>query len=233
MKILVVLNDAEDPIGSLGPPLLDAGFELVVWRPADPPPEEYAAVIALGGSANPDEDDRYPWLRTERELLGTAVASGLPVIGVCLGAQLLAQALGGRAYRMARPRIAWSAVTTSPAAARDPLAPAWDSLDLGLEWHAYGFTPPPDAELLAGTPDAVQAFRAGPCAWGLQYHLEADAEILADWIRSGGGQLAEVGADADALVETARRPGAAAHGDAVGRAFASVVSSRVRLPEGS
>jgi GMP synthase (glutamine-hydrolysing) len=229
MKILVVLNDVADPIGALGPPLLDAGFELATWRPADPPPEptEFAGVIALGGPANPDEDHAYGWLRVERDLLRRAVAARLPVIGVCLGAQLLAQALGGRAYRMPRPRIGWSTPAAGPATARDPLAPAWDSLERALEWHAYGFTLPPGGELLVGTPDAVQAFRAGPCAWGFQYHLEADAAILAGWIRGGREKLAAAGVDPVELAETARRLGAPAHGQAVGRAFASVVAGSV------
>jgi GMP synthase (glutamine-hydrolysing) len=224
MKILVALNDVSDPIGALGPPLLDAGFELTAWTPAaDPAPDPagFSAVIALGGSANPDEDHRYGLLRVERELLGRAVASGVPVIGVCLGGQLLAQALGGRAYRMPRPRIAWSSLAAGPAAAGDPLAPAWDSLVHGLEWHAYGFTLPPGGELLVGTPDAVQAFRAGPSAWGFQYHLEADAAILGGWIRAGSHQLTSAGVDPAQLAEP---PDATAHGHAVGRAFASVIT---------
>jgi GMP synthase (glutamine-hydrolysing) len=227
MRILVVLNDASDPIGALGPPLLDAGFELTTWRPEDPPPDlaDHAAVVALGGSPNPDEDERYAWLRVERDLLRRAVDLGLPVMGVCLGGQLLAQALGGRAYRMPQPRIGWPSLVAGPAAARDPLAPAWDSLDRGLEWHAYGFTLPPGGELLVGTPDAVQAFRAGPRAWGFQYHLEADAEILGGWIRTGSRQLTDAGVDPVELAEPARRPDALAHGEAIGRAFASVAVS--------
>lgn len=223
----MLLNHESDPIGALGPPLLDAGFGLTTWRPDDPPPEvaDYAGVVALGGPPNPDEDERYAWLRVERDMLRRAVDLRLPVMGVCLGGQLLAQALGGRAYRTPRPRIGWPSLVAGPAAARDPLAPAWDTLDRGLEWHAYSFTLPPGGELLVGTADAVQAFRAGPRAWGFQYHLEADAEILAGWIRAGSRQLAAAGADPVELAETARRPDALVHGEAIGRAFAAVAGA--------
>ncbi len=97
-----------------------------------------------------------------------------------------------------------------------------------LEWHDYRFTLPPGGELLAGTPEAVQAFRAGPCAWGFQYHLEADAALVADWVRVCRDDLLAAGSDPDELAETGRRLGAdrALHGRAVGRAFASIAGAQ-------
>ncbi len=236
MRVLVAQNATTDPIGALGPPLVDASFDLDVWHaPAETPPRdlgEYAAVVALGGSTNPDEE--HAWLRAERDLLREAVRRGLPVIAVCLGAQLLSQALGGRAPRLPRTRIGWFPLTPGPATAHDPLGEAWRSLDQVLEWHTYRFTLPPGGELLAGTPDAVQAFRAGPSAWGFQYHLEADPPLLSGWTRFYHDELVAEGADPEALAEAGHRlgAGAAAHGTAVGQAFAELLTRRRALTGG-
>ncbi len=231
MKILVVRNAWTDPVGVLGPPLLDAGFELVEWDPrTGSSPAGHSAVIALGGATNPDED--APWLESERALLREAVRREIPVLAVCLGAQLLAQALGGSAPRMPRTRLGWYPVAAEHAAAGDPLGSAWRSLDHVLEWHDYRFTLPPGGELLAGTPDAVQVFRTGTCAWGFQYHLEADAALVAHWIVVCRDDLVAAGVDPAVLAADGRRLGAdqAEHGRAVGHAFASVVARRTASP---
>ena len=98
MKVLVIETQAMVPIGSFYRPLVDAGLELVYWRTSEgPPPESVAGltgVVALGGAANPDEDERYPWLAHERELLASAVGSTIPTVGLCLGGELLAEVLG-------------------------------------------------------------------------------------------------------------------------------------------
>jgi GMP synthase (glutamine-hydrolysing) len=231
LPILVLINAKTDPIGALGPPLVAAGLSLTFCDvgaddlPADP--EQYAAVVAMGGGTNPDEDRKFEWLRAERALLRACVERDVPTIAVCLGAQLLAQALGARARRMPRTRIGWMTQYTTPHVSTDPLDGAWTVLDRALEWHAYDFDMPPGATLLAGSVDSVQAFRAGRCAWGFQYHLEADAELAAHWLdvcRDDFGDLVA----ANTVIEDGRRSGAdrADHGRAVADAFAGLVRKR-------
>jgi GMP synthase (glutamine-hydrolysing) len=229
MKVLVIRNAPTDPLGLLAPPLADRGLAAVEWRPQEAPPpaalDPFAAVIALGGATNPDEDGTRSWLAAERALLRTAVEREVPVLGVCLGAELLAQALGGRAYRLPEMRVGWYPLAAGDGAAADPLAPAWRRLRHVVEWHRYGFTLPPGGALLAGTPDAVQAFRFGPCAWGVQYHAEADRSLVREWASGDDApDLREAGVTAAALAAAGERHGAAAeeHGTALAGAFAAV-----------
>jgi GMP synthase (glutamine-hydrolysing) len=231
MSVLVAQNARTDPLGLIEAPLRNAGLDLEIWWPkTEPPPDvrEFAAVIALGGATNPDEDAGHPWLAAERRLLARAVELRRPVLGVCLGAQLLAQALGASAYRLRRPRIGYSALCPLAAVEDDPLGHAWPPVHHVLEWHAYGFTLPPDGVLLAGTRSAVQAFRAGPCAWGFQYHLEAGADERSGWIRDFAPDLAAAGVEAGALAAAAgdHAPDAERHGTVVGETFAALVADR-------
>ena len=209
MNVLVAVNEASDPLGLLGPPLAAAGLETTLWdakkEPAPADVGKFAAVIALGGATNPDQDGVHPWLAAERALLRSAVARDIPVLGVCLGAQLLAQAFGGTAYRLAQPRSGWYGLEAHESSAADPLAPAWTELRHVLEWHAYGFTIPPGGVLLAGAPGAVQAFRLGRCAWGIQYHLEADLALASAWASAYPDDLRAARTDPAALSRQGER----------------------------
>jgi GMP synthase (glutamine-hydrolysing) len=226
-EVLVVVNDRADPIGALGPPLTAAGLSLTFCdvRSGDIPasPEHFAAVVAMGGDTNPDDDSKYGWLSAERSLLRACVEHAVPTIAVYLGAQLLAQALGARARRMPCARIGWMTQHSTPNVMSDPLGGAWAVLDQALEWHTYSFDLPPDATLLAGRDEAVQAFRAGRCVWGFQYHLEADDHLAAHWLNVYRDDLDE-SVDANAVMADGRRSAAdqAEHGRAVGRAFADL-----------
>ncbi|HEV3001665.1 MAG TPA: type 1 glutamine amidotransferase [Solirubrobacteraceae bacterium] len=234
MRALVAVNAATDPLGLLEAPLRAAGIELVLWdAQGERPPariEEFCAVVALGGATHPDEDGAHPWLRAERDLLRAAVDATLPVLGVCLGAELLAQVLGARTHRLPAPRIGWYPLRAAPTATGDPLAPAWGWLGDVMEWHAYAFELPAGAVLLAGAPAAVQAFRWGRAAWGVQYHLEADAALVAAWLDACADELREAGVDAGAIAAATERVAARAalHGAGIGAAFASLVAARER-----
>jgi GMP synthase-like glutamine amidotransferase len=231
--VLVIINAKTDPIGVLGPPLVAAGLTLVSCDPTSERvpdnSDDYAAVVVLGSDVNPDDDDTHGWLRAERTLLRACVDRGTPTIAVCLGAQLLAQALGAAIQRMPMARIGWFEQATTHDVASDPLRPAWPTPLRVLEWHSYSFALPQDTTLLAGTPQSVQAFRAGPCAWGFQYHLEADAEIAAHWLTVYRDDLGP-NLDAQEVTDVGRRSGAdrAEHGTAVAQAFANVVVAQER-----
>lgn len=192
------------------------GAELHEWLLPDdgsPPldPRGYDAVLTLGGAMHPDQDERHPWLREERALLAELIERQVPVLGVCLGAQLVAGAAGSLVARAAEPEIGWYAVQSTDAGRRDPLlgplAPGFDA----LEWHSYEFRLPAGATALASSGRCLQAFRAGEWAWGIQFHAEVTLEDFDSWLagyRSDPDAVA-LGVDPDALREaTADRIGA-------------------------
>jgi GMP synthase (glutamine-hydrolysing) len=165
-----------------GPGVFAATTELVRWHPADgsPPPEgPWDAVVVLGGSQNPDEDDRFPELGRARELLRSLLEADVPTLGVCLGAELLTQAAGGEA-----PPLGWTQVGMCPVARTgedDPVLGALPATFEALQWHAYGMTLPPGATALAVTDGRIDAWRRGR-AWAVQFHPEVTAEIIASWV---------------------------------------------------
>ncbi len=145
--------------------------------------EEVAGVVAMGGPMNVDELDRFPALAAEREWLAAAVAAATPVLGICLGAQLLARALGAEVRPGERKEIGFAAVEVHDA--EDPvlggLAPGVEA----LHWHGDVFELPDGARPLASSAlTEHQAFRAGPDgnAWGVLFHPEADLALLEAWL---------------------------------------------------
>jgi GMP synthase-like glutamine amidotransferase len=197
---LVVQHEDHAPLGALEAPLLERGLELCVWRPdrGDPVPvtlDEVDAIVSLGGHPHPDQDDRHPWLGVQRALLRDALAAGVPTLGVCLGAQLVAQAAGAQAGPAPEGEVGWVEVDTEPAARDDRLFADLPTRFPALEWHHYRFALPPGATLLARTPRAIQAFRSGANAWGVQFHVEADEPIIADWLVRGREEMLAYGVD--------------------------------------
>jgi GMP synthase-like glutamine amidotransferase len=137
-------------------------------------------LIFMGGpmSAN----DELPYIRQELELISEAVSRGLPILGVCLGSQLIAKALGARVYQNAEPEIGWYPVDWTAAVARDRLHQGLSAPETVFHWHSETFDLPPSAELLAHSAACRnQAYRVGANVYGLQYHLEVTPEMLEDW----------------------------------------------------
>ncbi len=135
----------------------------------------------LGGEQNVCEQDRFPYLTAELELIGDWLARGLPLLGVCLGAQLIAEAAGGAVVRAAERELGWLEVERLEAGADDPLLSFTAPRFTALQWHSYAVEPPPGAIALARSPVCQQAYRLGE-AWGVQYHPEVTPQILEDWI---------------------------------------------------
>lgn len=146
-----------------------------------PDHHDYAALVVMGGPMGALDDDDHPWLREEREFIRAAVAAAVPYWGVCLGAQLLAAALGSRVYRGATPEVGTYGVELAPDADQDAvfgsLSPTFDV----FQWHSDTFDLPAEARLLASSPlYPHQAFAVGS-AYGIQFHVEVPAELAREW----------------------------------------------------
>jgi GMP synthase-like glutamine amidotransferase len=150
--------------------------------PAPAELHDYRAVIVLGGSMNTDQGDIYPFLRQERALLASALDQDVPLLGICLGAQQLACVQGGCVFDRAEPAVGWMPIRL---VGRDLLFEGVPDEFQALEWHAQSFTVPWHACPLALREGdvGVQAYRAGRCAWGLQFHPEIDGPTLDVWLK--------------------------------------------------
>lgn len=201
--VLVVQHDADTPLAALEPPLAALGVRTVTWQALsqpEPPAGEFDGLIVLGGIVNPDGTDGDAPLEREREVIAEMYARGAPVLGTCLGAQLMAQALGGSAERMPKGEVGWVSAEFDETASGDALlAGAPQTLDV-LEWHNYSCTPPAGAAVLAHSAACVQAFRVGATSWGLQFHVEVTLPVLEEWAGTGGAELAALGLGPEAIV---------------------------------
>jgi GMP synthase (glutamine-hydrolysing) len=160
--------------------------EVVEWMPsAEPPPplDGLGAAMVFGGEMHVDQDALHPWLRAEKRLIRELLDRGVPVLGVCLGAQLLAEAAGSQPRRAARPEIGWHRVEVTLEGARDPvIGPLAPGFEVFL-WHSYEAPLPPGSIALAQTPLCLQAFRLGDArAWGVQFHAEVSPATLEGWL---------------------------------------------------
>lgn len=235
LRVLVVRNADGDPAGTLAEWLPDAGLTLHEVSGADLPSEltGYAGMIVLGGPMSAGDDARAPWLPQLRALLRNAVAAELPTLAICLGAQLLAVAHGGRVGpNPDGPELGAQLVAKRTAAATDPLfAPLPITPDV-IQWHYDAVLDlPPGAVHLASSPVcAHQAFRVGRLAWGLQFHIETTPAMVRAWAAQDAADLGEL--DLDAIVSRAE----AAHADVVEawrpfvHAFAGVVRDPGSVP---
>lgn len=137
-------------------------------------------LIFMGGPMSANDDLLY--IRQELELINEAITRRLPILGVCLGSQLIAKALGARVYPNSAPEIGWYPVHWTAAAARDRLHEGLSASETVFHWHGETFDLPPGAELLASSEACRnQAYRVGANVYGLQYHLEVTPEMLDDW----------------------------------------------------
>jgi GMP synthase-like glutamine amidotransferase len=156
--------------------LEEASFAL--GRP--PSGDGYDATLVFGGEVNVDEEDRHPWMREEKRYLRALVEAGHPVLGVCLGSQLLAEAAGGRVGKLPQPEVGWHDVEL---VGEDPVLGALPRRFRALEWHGYRFELPPGAIELARNTVGLQAFRlADKPVYGIQFHAEVTARDLDGWI---------------------------------------------------
>jgi len=184
-EILVVQNTALDPAGILGEELVHCGAQLVTWLPEQqsvPPAGNFAGLIIMGGPMGAYDDDSFPHLRQTVDLIQRFYREDKPVLGVCLGAQLIARAFGSPVYPHSTPELGFTPVNVVDSTATEPwLKDCPADLQL-MQWHFDTFDLPKSATLLMTNGTCQnQAFRIGTKIYGFQFHLEATAEIIAEW----------------------------------------------------
>lgn len=187
MRVLAIVQQPDAGPGVFAEAIRGAGGELDEWTPAErtePPADSlgYDAVLVLGGAMNIDEGERYGWIAAEKALLRELLARGVPLLGLCLGGQLVAEAAGGVARRAPEPEIGWHRVEVTAEGEEDPLlgtlAPSFET----FQWHSYEFSLPPDAVPLARSPVCLQGARVGEHAWALQFHPEVSRADALHWV---------------------------------------------------
>ena len=215
-RALIVRHLAFEDLGAFAPALQDAGYE-PHYRDAGIDAlgaitaEGTDLVIVLGGpiSANDDERD-FPFLREELRLLRERLKANRPTLGICLGAQLMARALGSSVHPAAAPEIGFAPLDLTKEGAESCLVP-YSHEPMALHWHGEIFELPKGARRLAATPRcANQAFALGPNIIGFQFHPEADQAGFERWLIGHIGELRRLGIAPDAL-----RRDAARHGEAI------------------
>jgi len=187
MRVLAIVHQRDAGPGVFAEAIAEAGATLDEWTLAERPqppadPLAYDAVLVLGGAMNVDEGERHGWIAEEEALLRELLAREVPLLGLCLGGQLLAQATGAVPRRASRPEIGWHQVEVTAEGEDDPLlgplAPGFEA----FQWHSYEFPLPPGAVPLARSEVCLQAARLGGRAWALQFHPEVSRADALHWV---------------------------------------------------
>ncbi|MBT5778512.1 MAG: type 1 glutamine amidotransferase [Rhodospirillaceae bacterium] len=211
MRISVLQHAGFEHAGILRDFMRDDGivFDVTALDEGDALPklDKYDALIVLGGPMAPLDYDSHPWLASETELVRQAVAErALPTLGICLGHQLIAQALGGSLSLLEKTEVGVVDITLNEAGKRDPLFAGLEATSPGLQWHDWqiGELPPGAIPLAHSDGCAIQAMRAAPRAWGVQFHIETCASTVSEWLEPPGHEQElqkHLGPDAHAIFE--------------------------------
>ena len=155
----------------------------LAWRTPPPRPvDAYDAVLVFGGAMHADQDDRHPWMREENLFLQRLLDRHVPVLGVCLGAQLLAKASAAPVGLSSEPEVGWFEVELTAEGRDDPVLGSLPPKFTAFQWHFYTHGLPAGAVELARSRVCTQAFRLGESAWGVQFHPEVTAKQVKSWI---------------------------------------------------
>jgi GMP synthase (glutamine-hydrolysing) len=146
-------------------------------------------VLVLGGAMHADQDSHHPWLREENFFLERLLDLQTPMLGICLGAQLLAKAAHAPVHPASEVEIGWYPVELTPEAADDPVLGRLPKSFDAFQWHYYTYALPAGAVELARSPACTQAFRLGESAWGVQFHPEVTLEQVQSWVDEEGDEI--------------------------------------------
>jgi len=189
-RLLVFQHVPYEILGNLDPLLRAAGFRIRYVNfgrqpEARPDISRYHGLIVLGVPMNCDQFDRHPHLATEIESIQQTIEAGKPVLGICLGAQLIARALGARVMANQTKEIGWYELNPTEAGRDDPLFAHFDDSQMIFQWHGDTFEIPHGATHLATSPECRnQAFRYSDNVYGLQFHLEVDEPMILRWLHT-------------------------------------------------
>ena len=193
MRVLAITHGPSVGPGVFADAVRDAGHELVEHQLPDAGAldnREADAIVILGGAMHPDEEDRHGWLRPELRYLERQLERGTPMLGVCLGSQLIARAAGARVFRADEPEVGWLQVDVTEAGASDPVTSVLPSRFDAFQWHHYTHDLPDGAVELAHSPVCLQAYRLGR-AWGVQFHPEVRAGQVESWLAEDPDDVAD------------------------------------------
>ena len=212
--ILLVRNDGFETFGVAPGALARAGTDLVTVNMTDPSValpslDDVAGVVTFGGTVNVDQVDEYPQLGVVRQYTRDAIDRGVPYLGICLGSQILARALGTDVVKGPVKEVGFEPVRLTPDAKEDALLSFLEPEERVMQWHEDTHDLPQGATLLmTGDRIPVQAYRVGEAAWGVQFHLEVEASELAWWIEAADAAMdleATWGKSADQIRAEAER----------------------------
>jgi GMP synthase (glutamine-hydrolysing) len=211
VRVLAIVHQPDAGPGVFADEVQARGHALDEWLlpggdPAPADPAGYDAVMTFGGAMHADQEREHPWLAREKELLRALIEARVPLLGVCLGSQLVAEVAGAPAEPAPEPEIGWFDVELTPEGVADPLlaplAPRFEA----FQWHSYRSPLPPSAVALAESPTALQAFRAGERAWGVQFHAEVTPDDAIGWTEryEEDEKAVEIGLDPDEMIASIR-----------------------------
>jgi GMP synthase (glutamine-hydrolysing) len=202
--VIIVRNEDPDPGGTVLEELQGEGLPVRFVDPhrGEPLPDTgtVAGIVVLGGVQHADDHHSHPYLKEERDLLRDATERGVPVLGICLGGQLLAMATGA-ALRPAPVReFGYTPIAPTADGELDPVMRVWRSGDRVFHWHEDMFEIPDGATLLLeGEHVRNQGFRYGDAAWGVQFHPEVTRDVIEGWLGVAGDTVARWGKSADQI----------------------------------
>ena len=193
MRTLLVHHEAPLRAGLFDDVIADGGHVIERWAafedPRRPAPQDYDAVIVLGGAVHPDADASSPWLVAETKLIREAIHAAIPTLGVCLGAQLIARAAGSWVGPAPESEVGWFPVTLTDAGRADPVLAVLPDGAQAFQWHHYSYAVPDGAVELGRSPSCPQAFRLGEHVWGVQFHPEVTREMVYEWTEMAPDQV--------------------------------------------
>jgi GMP synthase-like glutamine amidotransferase len=210
MEVLAIIHGESVRSGVFGDVVRECGHGLVEWslaweKPLPRPLDAYGAVLVFGGAMHADQDDHHPWLREEDFFLQRLLDLHMPVLGICLGAQLLAKAAHAPVYPVDEVEIGWFPVELTDAGTDDAVLGRLPQTFEAFQWHYYTHGVPAGAVELARNSVCTQAFRLGDKAWGVQFHPEVTLEQVESWVDEEEGLPVDT---ETLLAETRERIGA-------------------------